>query len=123
VRFIWIVIRHPTTVEENLAMWWNAITRCQGDHTISPFPQHKGCICRPKDGDTALEALMFVISAAEDPVQNCRPDVGSIQPNESFHAVELKYCGKRLNFWTLSPARFVIVVIDYSKQPGRQDRL
>jgi hypothetical protein len=117
------VILWPTAVEGKLAMWRNAINQCRGDNTNCPFLQHKHYIWRPKDGDAALETLMLVISAAEDLIQNCRPDADSEQTNESFHAVKSDYCGKRLNFWTSSPAQVAMVVIDHSKQPRWQDSL
>jgi hypothetical protein len=80
------VIQESTTVEEKLAMSWNAIN--QRGHPICPFPQHKSDIWRAKDGDVALETLMFIISTAPDLVRNYPYDVGSTQPNENFHPVK-----------------------------------
>jgi hypothetical protein len=64
------LIPQPMTVEGKPPMWQNAINHHLGDYTRFPFPQHRGYIWRPKDGDAALRTLIFVISAAEDLVQN-----------------------------------------------------
>jgi hypothetical protein len=113
---LWTVIHESIIVEEKLAMSWNAIN--QRGHPICPFSQHKSDIWRAEDGEAALETLMFIISTAPDLVQNYPYDVGSTQPNENFHPVKSKYCEKRVNFWTLSAARFAITAIEHSKQSG-----
>jgi hypothetical protein len=48
--FLRTVTCQPITVGEKPAMWRNALKHCQGDHTSCPFPQHKGYIWKPKDG-------------------------------------------------------------------------
>jgi hypothetical protein len=49
------------------------------------------------------------------------PLSGSTHANESFHAVKGKCTDKRLNFTTLTEARFALGVISQSRNPGWQD--
>jgi hypothetical protein len=56
-------------------------------------------------------------------IQKNAPLSGPTQANESFHAVKGKYTDKRLNFTTLTGARFALGAISQSRNPGWQNDL
>jgi hypothetical protein len=67
--------------------------------------------------------LRRYLAEASKIIQKIDPLSGSTQANESFHAVKGKYTDKRLNFTTLTDARFALGAISQSRNPGWQDDL